>query len=151
MDKNEFLIALSESERSQFGRVPFAEQVEQQQVFSAIWALESQVNNGGFFQYFVSSDGDSANFAPRALQVIGARRCADVVERAIRTVSASPLPAAQSAREDLLDSTPQDVRDRLEALDQEFFAYPDDLTALLFAYVASQPGVFGPVLASGDA
>jgi len=145
MDKNEFLIALSESERTQLGRVAFADQDEHQKVFSAIWALESQVNNGGFSQYFVSSDGDTAEFAPRALRAIGARACADIVERALRTMSASPLPASQSAREELVDSAPEDVQDRLEELDEAFLAYPDDLTALLFAYVANHPDVFGPV------
>jgi len=54
MNKNSFLIQLSESPRTDFGRVAFAEQSEPQKVFSSIWALESQVNNGGFLQYFGS-------------------------------------------------------------------------------------------------
>jgi hypothetical protein len=151
MDKNEFLIALSEGEHTQFGRVAFVDQPEQQKVFSAIWGLESQVNNGGFTQYFVSHDGEAAEFAPRALRTIGAKACADLVERALRTVSASPLPTSQSARESVVDSVSTDVRDRLEELDQEFFAYPDDLTDLLFTYVADHPEVFGPVPVDGDA
>ncbi len=150
MDKNKYLIALSESERTQFGRVAFAEQVEEQRVFSAVWALESQINNGGFFQYLVSSDGDTAEFAPRALREIGAHACAAVVERAIRTVSASPLPASESVREELLESTSSDVRQRLEVLEEEFFTYPDDLTALLFAYGATRPSVFGRADGVGD-
>ena len=43
MDKNAFLIELSESDRTDLGRVDFGEQSEEQQVFSAIWELESQV------------------------------------------------------------------------------------------------------------
>ena len=151
MDKNRFLIALSESAHTQFGRVAFAEQVEEQRVFTAVWALESQINNGGFLQYFVSSDGDTAEFAPRALRVIGARACADVVERAIRAVSAFPMPASRSARENLVESTPQDIRDRLELMDHEFLAYPDDLTSLLFAYVTNHPSVFGSASPAGEA
>jgi hypothetical protein len=34
-------IELSESDRAHFGRVDFKEQPEEQQVFSAIWELES--------------------------------------------------------------------------------------------------------------
>lgn len=151
MDKNAFLIALSESKRTQLGRVDFAEQAEQQKVFSAIWGLEGQVNNGGFSQYFSSSDGEAAEFAPSALRTIGARACADLVERALRTVSASPLPTPQSARERVVDSATRTVRDRLEELTQEFFSYPDDLTGLLFAYVARHPDVFGPVPVERDA
>jgi hypothetical protein len=36
MDKNGFLIDLSESERTDFGRIDFAKQPEVQQVFSAL-------------------------------------------------------------------------------------------------------------------
>ncbi len=51
MDKNALLIDLSESDRTMFGRVDFDQQPPEQQVFSAIWALESQVNNGEFAQF----------------------------------------------------------------------------------------------------
>ena len=39
MDKNKILIDLSESKRTDFGKVDFAEQSEEQKVFSAIWKL----------------------------------------------------------------------------------------------------------------
>jgi uncharacterized protein DUF4375 len=52
VDKNAFLIQLSESDRTMFGKEDFATQSVPQKVFSAIWAVESEVNNGGFSQYF---------------------------------------------------------------------------------------------------
>lgn len=45
MNKNRILIDLSESKKTGFGKQEFAEQSHPQQVFSAIWALESEVNN----------------------------------------------------------------------------------------------------------
>ena len=36
-----------------------------------------------------------------------------------------------------------DVLDELETFDAEFFAYPHDLTELLFAYVSQHPQEFG--------
>lgn len=145
MNKNTYLIELSESERTDFGRVDFAQQSEPQKVFSAIWALESQVNNGGFLQYFVSSDFDTANFAPTALRSIGAQACASVVERALRALSASPLPDSQQACEQLVDSLSDDAREKFESFDSDFMAYPDNLTELLFAYVTAHPEAFGPI------
>jgi len=145
MDKNSFLIGLSESERTDFGRVDFSDQSAPQRVFSAIWALESQVNNGGFVQYFGSWDGETANFAPTALRTIGADCCAGIVERALRAVSPGPLPESKDDRERLLESVGGAARARLEELDSEFFSYPDDLTELLFAYVAARPEVFGKI------
>src|SRR5438552_3595981 len=128
MDKNSFLIGLSESERTDFGRVDFSDQPVPQRVFSAIWALESQVNNGGFVQYFGSWDGETANFAPTAHRTIGADTCAGIVERALRAVSAGPLSESKDDRERLLESVGEAARTRLEELDSEFFSYPDDLT-----------------------
>ena len=66
MDKNSFLINLSESIRTDFGRVEFEKQSPVQKVFSAIWALESEVNSGGFSHYLASSEAETAPFAPTA-------------------------------------------------------------------------------------
>lgn len=107
MNRDDLLIALSESEHAQFGRVDFADQTEQRKVFSAVWALESEVSLGGFLQFFVNWDGDTAAFAPTALRAIGARACADLVERALRLASSSPLPPSQGAREEILESLPR--------------------------------------------
>lgn len=82
---------------------------------------------------------------PRALRTIGANACADIVERALRVVSPRGLPREQSLREDLVDQLGQDERDALEVLDQEFLAYPDNLTDLLFAFVRAHAHVFGRV------
>jgi hypothetical protein len=143
MDKNRYLIELSGSKQSDFGRVDFAKQSVEQQVFSVIWELESQVNNGGFDQYFRNSDSDIIAFAPTALKAIGAKACAKIVESAIRMIS--PLAGTQEGRYHALDALSEKQQNDLESLDSEFFAYPDNLTALLFVYVAAHPEAFGPV------
>src|SRR5437870_3411138 len=90
MDKNGFLCDLSESERTDFGKVDFAKQPEAQQVFSAVWALDGDVNNGGFGQYFWNCDSDIIGFAPAALRAIEATSCARIVDAAIKVIS--PIP-----------------------------------------------------------
>ena len=141
MDKNAFLIELSESERTDFGRVDFETQNEVQRVFSAIWELESQVNNGGFDQYFRNSDSDIIAHAPTALRAIGASSCAGIVERAIEVIS--PLQTTQEGRYGALDELGDEAQDRLAALDSEFYKYPDNLTELLFGFVSRHPEAFG--------
>jgi hypothetical protein len=145
MNKKAFLIELSESDRTLFGRVDFGDQSKEQQVFSAIWELESLVNNGGFDQYFCSADGYTANCVAAALQRIGATKCADIVNRALRVVSPEPLPEDQAARQEIVEALGDAAQDALESLDQEFFVYPDNLTELLFLFVGSHPEVFGSV------
>ena len=142
MDKNAFLIDLAEGERTDFGRIAFDEQPEAQKVFSAIWELEGQVNNGGFDQYFRFSESAMIAFAPVALRTIGACSCGAIVERAIGSIA--PLPPTQEGRYAALDASGEVGQGRLSSLDDEFFAYPDDLAGLLFNYVSKHPDEFGP-------
>ena len=128
MDKNRSLIALSESPHTDFGRVDFAAQSHEQQVFSAIWALESQVNNGGFVQFFDSEDALVVSFAPVALCSIGAVKCADIVSRAIALAASGESEQAT---------------EQVDSLDSEFYTYPDNLTELLYNYVAANRATFG--------
>jgi hypothetical protein len=143
LNKNSHLIALSESTAVAFGRIPFLLQSNEQKVFSAIWALESQVNDGGFLQYFLSQDGETAAYAPNALNTIGAARCAALAERALNLAANTPLPADYDQRRLLLDSLTEADEDALNGVDAEFYEYPDNLTELLFAYVCARPAIFG--------
>jgi hypothetical protein len=143
MNKNSYLIELSESERTQFGRVDFTEQPEPQKVFSAIWELESQVNNGGFDQFFRNSDTEAIAYSPRALRTIGASSCARVVERAIEVIA--PMAPTRKGRSAGLDALDDDRQNLLNELDSEFIAYPDNLTDMLFEYVSRHPETFGPI------
>ncbi len=72
MKKNKILIELAESETTAFGKKSFESQSVQQRVFSGIWAVESEVNNGGFFQYFQNSSAQTATFVVQALEIVGA-------------------------------------------------------------------------------
>ncbi len=128
MDKNNYLIDLSESEHTDFGRVAFLDQSFEQKVFSAIWTLESQVNNGGFGQFFDNEDPLIVSFATTALRTVGAATCAEIVSRAV---------ALAPDRE--LDQ----VAEQPNSLDSQFYQYPDNLTELLYTYVAANPASFG--------
>ncbi|MDE2506571.1 MAG: DMP19 family protein [Planctomycetota bacterium] len=143
MDTNGFLIKLSESKRTDFGKVDFAQQSDPQKVFSAIWELENNVNNGGFDLYFRNCETAEIEYATTALRSIGARECAEIVAQAIEVVT--PMPQTRDEREVALDELPEAARNELESLTSRFFEYPDDLTALLFAHVSEHPEAFGPV------
>ena len=145
MDKNNFLIDLSGSTRTDFGRVDFGSQSENQKVFAAIWTLEAEVNNGGFLQYFDNDRGQTAGFAVTALKKVGANNCADIVDRAIRTICGGNIPPDADGWETLIDAITNDTSEKLDSLDTEFFKYPDDLTELLFEFVRAHPETFGPV------
>ena len=131
MDKNRYLIQLSEGPQTDFGRRDFSGQSHQQRVFSAIWMLEGEVNSGGFAHYLDSEDSEAPEliaFSTVALKAIGAFKCADIVDRALALSPQRDQP---------------EVAQALDGLDAEFYAYPDNLTDLLYTYVAANPDVFG--------
>jgi hypothetical protein len=145
MDKNQTLITLSESDRTAFGKQDFAEQSIPQKVFSAIWAVESEVNNGGFSQYFQNSSSETAGFVADALDLIDAPRTAGICRRAVTVAFPNGLPSSPDEISSAATDLAPDVEEALSALDQEFFAYPHNLTDLLYAYVSAHPDDFGPL------
>ena len=145
MDKNRILIELAESPRSHYGKVAYEKQSKPQQVFSAVWGLESEVNNGGFAQYFENLAGEMAVDAEGSLRAIGARRAAEVVAKAVALFPEGPPPRNRDARQQRLAGASAQVRAAWERLDQQFCKYPDDLTSLLYAWVKAHPKDFGTV------
>src|SRR4029077_12603921 len=112
MNKNEILTDLSESEMTRFGKGEFAQQSLPQKVFSAIWAVESEVNNGGFSQYFFNSSGESASFVVEALETVGAPKTADICKRAIAAAFPSGLPQSAEEIRSAATDFPDDVLDK---------------------------------------
>jgi len=60
-------------------------------------------------------------------------------------VSQEPLPASREKRSAAIDSLSTVTRTMLEDADKQFFAYPDNLTDLLFEFVRAYPEAFGTV------
>jgi hypothetical protein len=149
--RNHILIQLSTSEQTSFGKVDFFRQSVPQKVFSAIWEIESEVNNGGFSQYFLNSSAESACFVVEALEVVGAPKTADICKRAIQTAFPVGLPHSVEVIRETAALFPEEVVDALEPLDQEFFSYPHNLTELLFSYVSQHPEEFGALPKPDDA
>jgi hypothetical protein len=151
MNKNSALIDLSESEHTKFGKEDFSLQSHPQKVFSAIWAAESEINNGGFAQYFQNISCETAPFVVEAFEAIDAPRTADICRRAVAVAFPDGLPsrpdAISAAAADFTDETTE----QLELLDSAFFQYPHNLTELLFTFVSKHPEDFGPMPEVDDA
>jgi len=143
MDKNKILIKLSESAMTKVWKEDFANQSFPQKVFSAIWEVEAEVNNGGFSQYFFNNSRASAWFVARALEEIGAPKTANICKRAIAAAFPSGLPDDLDCIRSAAADFSEDIREKLWALDKEFYSYPHNLTDLLFAYVKRRPDEFG--------
>ena len=144
MDTSRYLIELTESDVSDYGKCDFGEQCFEQRVLSSIWQLQTLVSGGGFVSYLGNrNSAEFSTFAPTALLAIGAQHTAAIVQEALllRPVS---LPDDDEARWEIMDRLAESAADQFETLDSRYFSYTDDLTELLFAYVTAHPDVFGP-------
>jgi hypothetical protein len=139
------LIRLSESKQTKFGKEEFGRQSMPQKVFSAIWAVESEVNNGGFSQYFLNSSAESASFVVEALETIGAPETAAICERAKAAAFPAGLPASKDAIRSAAGDFPDEVLEKLEERDRSrvlFVSSRSHQVAICLCFYASR-GIWG--------
>lgn len=135
-EMNRRLIKLSESPTARFWHVDYDKLTIPEQVFLLIWELESEVNNGGFHQYFYNSSGALAPNVVSALKALGAEDTADIAKRALNAVDNAITSWSDDAvRRTSVNRLSSAARQILENLDQEYYKCPEDLTPLLYKYV----------------
>lgn len=142
-EMNRRLIELSESPSSRFWRVNYQDLSTPERVFLLIWEFESEVNNGGFHQYFHNSSGAGAPHVVEALKTIGAQATATIAQRALNTVNPVTTWSRDADRQASIKALPSATRQTLEELDQEYYACREDLTPLLYRYVAEHRAEIG--------
>ena len=142
-DKNQFLIAMNGwlCKKCNYGedieKLSYAEKT-----FFFCTQLESEVNNGGFSQYFYNSSGDFANETLSSLNAIGANKTADIYSKALMALSGE-LPRDRNKREKLLDKLLTDsVYEILSDCDTAFYQYTDNLDELNYQYIISNKDHF---------
>src|SRR5262249_26412833 len=136
MEMNRRLIRLSENKRVGCWAMDFEALPEPKRVFRAIWELESQVNNGGFYQYFWNTSAWTIPGVWQALQAIGATSTAAIVNDAVAAVGRTLPWRDDEARREQLTALPDAVKDELHINTQAFFRRPNDLITLLYQYVS---------------
>ena len=102
----------------------------------AIEALEREVNNGGYGQFFSNSSNEHAGHIVTALERIGCGPTAAITARAIAS-----LPAGIALTPESLDAEmarADNERDtRLEECNDTYLATPEDIAAQLLQYLLS--------------
>jgi hypothetical protein len=145
MDKETILYELYKSGKIKTGKEDFVKQSIPQKVFSSIWALEIEVNNGGFKQYFSNPSAETAGFIVQALEIVGALEAADLCKRAIACAFPLGMPADPKKIGRMAESFPEQVEEQLFALDVEFGDCWREFDDFLFAYASAHPEEFGPL------
>lgn len=141
-DPTTFAIALSDlvfprCDRDGFDALSLAERVAY-----CVDALEREVNNGGFHQFFMNSSGDTTAETAAALQAIVAAAAGTLLARAVVAFPGGQPPKDREQRVKILEGVSEETRETWLALDDEFYTYPDDLTALMRRFVELHRGEF---------
>jgi hypothetical protein len=99
----------------------------------AIEAMEREVNNGGFLQFFVNSSNQYTLVLVELLQGIGCPLTADIAKRAIEAVDRWPI-----TQQEIDDDTYMNHEQRntaLEACDSQYFEVPENIEERLFEFI----------------
>jgi uncharacterized protein DUF4375 len=101
-----------------------------EEIVDLVEAWEGEVNNGGLHQFFNNSAGDNTAQTIQALEIIGAFKMADILRRAAEKFPGKMPPKDREARMEVLWREYPNP-EAFYPLNDEFYAYPDDLAGLL--------------------
>ena len=106
---------------------------KEEQTILAIEALEREVNNGGYGQFFVNSSREFAPMIVESLRRIGCPKTADITQVAVDIVKQIPITREESENGTWMDN---DARsDVLCECDNLYFERPENIAELLFAFI----------------
>jgi hypothetical protein len=132
------IIELSYGISDKIHRTGFGSLSLPERVLHHVYWLESEINNGGFEQYFINSSGDYALDTPSALDEIGAYETAKIVKQAIDIFPGGEPPLVREDRIKKIDSMDESTRDKYSELDLEFLKYPEPLEELQVQYMIAK-------------
>ena len=110
---------------------------EPEEVLNCVYWLESEINNGGFEQFFANSSGDYALDTPAALDEIGVPHTARLVKRAIDIFPGGLPPRDMQQRIEKMNLIDEETVNQFENLTSEFLEYRDPLEELQFKYMVA--------------
>lgn len=103
-------------------------------ILFSVWMLETEVNNGGFNQFYYNSAGDIANEVVHSLNEIGAPKTAQIVLEANRLFGDFGPPSKREERQVRLEEIELSFEEEFEAVDARFYDYPHNLEELMYIY-----------------
>jgi hypothetical protein len=116
------------------GSKPETELSEPERVVLAVEAMEREVNNGGYEQFFGNSSREFTGFLVRALELIGCPKCAAISADAI-SVLELPEQFDADTVEQVASELSDKSRERLNACDSHYYENDESIEQRLFAYI----------------
>jgi hypothetical protein len=105
-----------------------------ERVVLAVEALEREVNNGGYEQFFLNSSKEYASVIVDALFAIDCRNTATVTLDALEALQISG-EITESAIDDAIARADRTVLDRLAGCDDRYYEFSEDIAGKLFSFI----------------
>jgi Domain of unknown function (DUF4375) len=108
---------------------------KEEKVVLAIEALEREVNNGGFHQFFLNSSNEFASTVVSSLTEIGCPRTATLTQAAVNALGVE-APLAAAAIEEAAVRGGEELASKLEPFDSLYFQGAEEpIAEKLFVYI----------------
>lgn len=117
------------------GQVGFEGLSQEERIILAVEALEREVNNGGYGQFFENSSCEYAGFIVEALNRIQCKQTAEITARAIDGLHLHVL--SQEAIEAVMQRDDVDRDDQLNECDEQYYSAGEDIAGQLFQFIKS--------------
>ena len=114
--------------------VSLIELTKSERVVVAVEALEREVNNGGYDQFFINSSSEFAPFVVQALEIIGCPKVAAISAKALAELHLPEPIDGNTVTKITLHLAPDGIA-RLSELDEEYFANDESIENCLFKFI----------------
>jgi hypothetical protein len=106
---------------------------DEERIVLAVEALEREVNNGGYHQFFVNSSREFASVVVAALERIGCKKTATITQRAIKALGISDLTS--EAIDAAIAGDDQKRRTKFSQCDDAYYKNTEPIAERLFAFI----------------
>ncbi len=113
---------------------------EEERIVLAVEALEREVNNGGFDQFFTNSSCEFVPVIVNALRRIGCRKAANIAQRAIQATGVSEL--TPEAIGDAMSAEDGKRQGKLSRCDNSYYETAEPIADRLFAFIKANKSAF---------
>ncbi|MFT7051509.1 MAG: hypothetical protein ACJAZK_002120 [Psychroserpens sp.] len=120
----------------------FSELSQPEQTFIYIDVFESELVNGGVFDFFYNTSGAYAHEVLEAYEAIGAKESVELVNQAIKSFPELPVPKDIIFRRSFMSGLDKDIQDKWNTIEDEFLNSKEDIVALLIGYIKTHKSTF---------
>jgi hypothetical protein len=136
------IVAFEQAMDQKAARVGVAKLSDEERIILAVEALEREVNNGGYAQFFVNSSHEYAPIIVDALLRIGCPATAKITQRAVDAAQLSSGPIAGVTRGQWVVN--EDCEKALADCDTLYFGGQDNIADQLFAFIKTNKSKIAP-------